>query len=649
MELAFAGFLAGLAALSVPIILHFLRHKPTQRTPFPSLRFLQATLARRSANNTLRKRIVLALRCLCLTALVLAFCLPFVPRFAKQPDEATVVLWDASFSMQAKPYATSLKKQCLNVLEQADPTHPMLLGVVSDKVVWTGKFTGHMQELRMAFKSIGPGEGTSSFENALRLADARLAVMPAKAKKIVLVTDHQALPWKTLQWEKTLSPGTRFIVISPEDRGFINAAITDLSLKTPFRGPNKKAVLDARLENFSDTALQGSLSCLLDGREVARQDIILPPHSETAQTFEVTGEKNHQGIEVRLNVNDELATDNHRWLALNSTALPLICAGSIPSSQTDFLRLAFNPSHETSSVQWEEWNDELPKGKIALADLLVVRDGFSLHSPAGETFLETLKQGGSAVLLWNDTPEMRQLLLRFGVVADLFPKEETRELDFIDFDHPVFKPFLNAQVGGFFNILFFNPAVLKLPASAQLLAAFEDGTPAIAEIAVEKGRLLVVASGMDRRHTNWPTCATFLPFWREVMDYCKKDQEAERMLEVSTTPIHIPGLQNVKSLGSDDAIAIENSGLPAEKSGNYLLNADTHPYVVSINVPSDESDPAQLDDSFDLEQIISTEPAKACLVVNQPMDRGKSFWHALFIIAILAALGEMLIANRTVL
>jgi hypothetical protein len=103
MALAFAGFLAGLAALSVPIILHFLRHKPTKNTPFPALRFLKATLARRAARNKLRKWLVLLLRCLCLVALVLAFCMPYIARFAQQPDEATVVLWDNSFSMQAAP------------------------------------------------------------------------------------------------------------------------------------------------------------------------------------------------------------------------------------------------------------------------------------------------------------------------------------------------------------------------------------------------------------------------------------------------------------------------------------------------------------------------------------------------------------------
>ena len=42
-------------------------------------------------------------------------------------------------------------------------------------------------------------------------------------------------------------------------------------------------------------------------------------------------------------------------------------------------------------------------------------------------------------------------------------------------------------------------------------------------------------------------------------------------------------------------IVVEQSRLPAETGGNYLLDADTNPRVVSINLPKEESDPAQLD------------------------------------------------------
>jgi hypothetical protein len=154
---------------------------------------------------------------------------------------------------------------------------------------------------------------------------------------------------------------------------------------------------------------------------------------------------------------------------------------------------------------------------------------------------------------------------------------------------------------------------------------------------------------MERKHTDWPAHATFLPFWRETMDYCKKERTTDAPLRVSSTPRFIAGLQQARRMDSGEAVAVADSRLPAERSGNYLLDAGTNPRVVSINIPAEESDPAPVDDTVAWEKISSSEPVKAALATDQPMDQGKSFWHALFIVAILAALGELLIANRTVL
>ena len=645
IQLAFTGFLAGLAALAIPIVLHFLRNKPTKRTPFPSLRFLHATVARRSANNKLRKWLVLLLRCICLTALVLAFCMPYLSRFAKQPDSATIVLWDQSFSMQAQTCRDALQDECRKLLNSADKKNPMLLGMVSDRVNWAGTFTGNAKELNSAFDALKPAEGSSSFEKALRLADSRLAVMLGKRKKIVIITDQQALPWKTLQWEKKLSPGVQLHVITPSGRSCINAAITDLALQSPYKGANSKVSLTARLKNFSDQTLQGDVRCLLDGKEIAREAVELSPYSEQNQAFQFAGEKEHHAVELQLRVNDELSTDNHRYLALNPATLPQICATPETSSDTDFLQKAFNPTKASASVSWNTWSEE----ELNQSDLLIIRDASLLRPDTGRKIKERLSLGGSAVLIWNDAPEMRNLLHQFGISVDSLQDKQTKELDYIDFDHPIFKPFLEAQVGRFFNILFFNPPSLHLPDDAQVLAAFKDKTPAIAELNVGKGKLLIVASGMNRKQTDWPTYATFLPFWREVLSYCQTKQPTAISLRVSSIPVSLQGLTQAQRLDTGERIEIGNGQLPLDRSGNVLINASTIPNIVSINVPSEESNPVQLDAGFPWKNLVSHESVKSTPMENLPMDQGKHFWRIIFVVAILAALGEMLLANRTVL
>ena len=57
------------------------------------------------------------------------------------------------------------------------------------------------------------------------------------------------------------------------------------------------------------------------------------------------------------------------------------------------------------------------KGDLAKASLIVLREGASMNSPFGQAFEKYLLDGGSAVLLWRDSAEMRGMLLRFGVKA----------------------------------------------------------------------------------------------------------------------------------------------------------------------------------------------------------------------------------------
>src|SRR5919106_844452 len=97
-------FLAGLAALSVPILVH-LTHRPRSETvPFPSLMFLQRIPYRSSRRRSLRHWLLFALRCAAFALLAFAFARPFFavsgPAVSAGGEARTrVVLLDRSGSM----------------------------------------------------------------------------------------------------------------------------------------------------------------------------------------------------------------------------------------------------------------------------------------------------------------------------------------------------------------------------------------------------------------------------------------------------------------------------------------------------------------------------------------------------------------------
>ena len=102
MTFLFPAFLAGLAALFVPWILHRFNRETPPATPFPSTRFLEATRAPVSRKKRLRHLGLFSLRSLFLIALCLLFAQPYCStdenRAGSQAN--TFVVVDRSASMQ---------------------------------------------------------------------------------------------------------------------------------------------------------------------------------------------------------------------------------------------------------------------------------------------------------------------------------------------------------------------------------------------------------------------------------------------------------------------------------------------------------------------------------------------------------------------
>src|SRR5271157_675862 len=104
---AFANpwMLAGLAAVGLPVLIHFLSRAKPRRIAFPPFQFLIEACAGQQSVHRLRTILLLAIRCLAVLALVLLFSRPFLkPAGAVPGAEAAkrvVLIIDASLSMRA--------------------------------------------------------------------------------------------------------------------------------------------------------------------------------------------------------------------------------------------------------------------------------------------------------------------------------------------------------------------------------------------------------------------------------------------------------------------------------------------------------------------------------------------------------------------
>lgn len=110
----FSGFLAALACLAIPVIVHLFNFRKFKKVQFTNVRFLKEIKEETNSSRRLKHLLVLASRMLALAALVLAFAQPFIPvTMANKAaaSKAVSIFIDNSFSMDVAGKEGTLLQQ----------------------------------------------------------------------------------------------------------------------------------------------------------------------------------------------------------------------------------------------------------------------------------------------------------------------------------------------------------------------------------------------------------------------------------------------------------------------------------------------------------------------------------------------------------
>ncbi|NQT91594.1 MAG: BatA domain-containing protein, partial [Lentisphaerae bacterium] len=99
MTLLYPLFLAGLAAIALPIVAHLFFRPRAKIVMFPTVRFLEESQAQETSRRRLRELILLLLRIAAVALLVLMFCQPLLENEAFTAEHH-IIVWDDTWSMQ---------------------------------------------------------------------------------------------------------------------------------------------------------------------------------------------------------------------------------------------------------------------------------------------------------------------------------------------------------------------------------------------------------------------------------------------------------------------------------------------------------------------------------------------------------------------
>ncbi len=126
MSLLYPLFLAGIAAVVLPVLLHMIRRHTRERVTFSSLMFLRPTLPRFRSRSRLEHVLLLVVRCAVLCLLAFAFARPFL-RQPAAPGPAdigkrVVLLIDTSASMRRAGVWAQALDEARSVLKDMKPS-----------------------------------------------------------------------------------------------------------------------------------------------------------------------------------------------------------------------------------------------------------------------------------------------------------------------------------------------------------------------------------------------------------------------------------------------------------------------------------------------------------------------------------------------
>ena len=695
------AFLAGVAAIVVPILVHLTRKQRSQTQPFPSLMFLEKVPYRDESKRQIHHWLLLVLRALVVVLLVGAFARPFFDRAdltagtVAGPREV-VVLLDRSWSMGVEDRWETARAAALDVTQRLGPLDRVSLVLFARSASLVVRSSPDPSQLRAALETATVGSEATRYGPGLKLAQTILEESELPARELVVIGDFQRAGW-TGEEGVYLPAGTVVTPVPVGGERVENLAVAGVSLSRQLFSGRERITPTARVTRVGgDGPVTLAAVLELDGREVQRAEVTVPADGAAQVAFQpFTLEEHHTRGTVRVG-EDLLLPDNaHHFVLSPGTATGVLLLGDNPGQAANATRSALFLQRALEITAEGEFDVLLRAGAPTAADLdgkrvVVLHDRPFPEGATGRALREWVEAGGGLLVALGErsswpADQLDLLPGRLGAVQDRSGARGTR-LSELDYDHPVFEVFAGPRSGDFTGARFFRARSLEVTQGdgegdeVRVLARFDDGSVALAERQMGEGRVLVWTSTLDAYWNDLALQPVFLPFVHQLVRHVSGRSEAVpyflagQVLDVSDTRAMVTaGLGEAATAlaAAEELVAISPGGqtvplltgegprfLTLEQQGFYEIrppgDRDVRPLAVGVNVELPEADLAPMDQEEMVAAITSGAP-QAGPAANRPegrdlaredQEKRQGLWRFLLVAAFIVLVLETAVSNR---
>lgn len=520
--------LAGVALVAIPIALHLRRRREPQRVVFPALRLLKRNRHRTETQLRLRRWVLLALRCLLLAALAFALARPLLrppsDGGAAAAGEGPAGAGTAVAVVVDNGPNAQYQSRNRSRLEVAQELAGKLLGALPSEapvVLADRSPAGRAASLEAAAASarvqrLTPSDATRPLGEAIAEAVRLLAQTPANHREAYVFTDLSEGAWDSASRDAAAAAlqkhaGVQLRVVDVGVASPRNAALTGLRLPSETIAVGEPLRLSATIETVGDWTQPLAVQLWLEENDktVKRDERLVEPSGGAASVdFTVSGlpEGDATGF-VRVVAGDAAPADDTRHFAVRVRRPRSVLIVAARERDAVFYRSAIDPQttepgvarrYETQLVTYDVW----ARQELAGFDAVVLLDPPpEVDRGRGWLRLYNLAVGGGGVGVFLGRAATLGAVNTPAAQA-LFPAE----LEYISRDatylrptgyaHPILEPlapYAEAIAWPAFPVLRrWEPGPLR--DGATVVAPYADGSPAVMEQSVGRGRVVVMTT-----------------------------------------------------------------------------------------------------------------------------------------------------------
>lgn len=594
-------FLAALAAVVIPLLIHFLSRRRIKIVDFSSLKFLMTMQKSKLRWLKILEAILLIIRMMIIALIALAFARPALTgkQTSSHAPASVVMLIDDSPSLERLSAGgivfDDLKRGALEIIGMLKPNDEVTIIALSGETRIEGSFSdiGRAAE---TINGLQTQAASANFKIGLEKALEILSASHNLNREIYILSDYQSGSWWDYNFDDVIDDKYRYIAIKFANDKSENVGIATIEFPPRLLAPGEEFEIKAEIKNYNDKAAGDRLlEIYIDGNKRAQTTVALKPLDNSESSFNIITEipGSHRGyFELE---DDDYGPDNRFYF--NFDIPDRIKVLGVAENAQD-ARMLYNilGRTETGYIQFSGVNMiGFSQKNLGEYDVIILNDISALSPGILNSLADFVNSGKGLFLIFGSksNPNSYSAFLEENAGISVEPfiagaSEKTSQsyfdLDNFDLTHPIFK--------------IYSPGSLESPDIPQIKVYGYyplDGGKSLAAIGsantvlalADQKRILLLSFGLNNTDSDLSLHSFIVPFIIRSVEFLASSQatDEEYFLSGGSININLPG-----RLSSSSVRLGRSSGFNPGDSDNTLIESELievnrGAYGAFINIP----------------------------------------------------------------